>query len=114
MNEKKYGLLIHDNNETVSKRLTELMKQFHRKGTFWTDITNIIETPLFVDSQLTGMIQIADICSYALRRYLENGERELFDLIYKRADRKDNIVVGVRHFTVQNCDCAICSSHRRS
>lgn len=108
-----YGLLIHDNNETVSKRLTVLMKLFHRMGTVWTNVTNIIETPLFVDSELTSMIQIADLCSYSLRRYLENGENELFDLIFKRADRKDNIVVGVRHFTASSCSCAICCAHRK-
>ena len=68
------GVIIHDNNQTVSKRHTELMRKFHRKGTFWTSIHNIIETPLFVDSELTSMVQIADLCGYALRRYLENGE----------------------------------------
>ncbi len=108
-----YGILIHDNNETVAKRLTGVMKQFHYKGTFWTEIRNIIETPLFVDSQLTSMIQIADICSYALRRYLENDEKELFDFVFKRAHRKDGIAVGVRHFTAANCLCVICSSHRK-
>ena len=29
---------------------------------------HIIETPLFVDSTLTGMVQIADLCAYALKR----------------------------------------------
>ncbi|MBN2005391.1 MAG: DUF3800 domain-containing protein [Anaerolineae bacterium] len=109
-----FGLLVHDNNETVAKRHTELMKNFHQKGTFWTKITNIIETPLFVDSQLTSMVQIADVCAYALRRYLENNEEELFDFVFQRADRKDNIVVGVRHFTHSACTCKICTAHRRT
>jgi hypothetical protein len=109
---KTYGLLIHDNNETVAKKHTDLMKTFHKVGTLWTEIQNIIETPLFVDSGLTSMIQIADLCAYSLRRYLENGETRLFDLIFKRADRKDSIVVGVRHFTDYSCSCKICSAHR--
>lgn len=106
------GLLIHDNNQTVAKRLTNLMKQFHQKGTLWTRITNIIETPLFVDSQLTNLVQIADVCAYALRRYLENNEDKLFDYVFKRADRKDGIAVGVRHFTNDSCMCKICSEHK--
>lgn len=110
---KKLGIMIHDNNQTVAKRHTDLMKSFHRKGTLWTAVNNIIETPLFVDSSLTSMIQIADLCSYALRRYCENGETELFDLIYKRADKKDGVVVGVRHFTDLSCTCKICSNHRK-
>lgn len=106
------GLLIHDNNETVSKRHTQLMKEFHKVGTFWTNISQIIETPLFVDSQLTSMVQIADLCSYALRRYVENDEDELFDLVFHRADRNRSIVVGIRHFTNNSCMCKICAAHR--
>jgi leucyl aminopeptidase len=111
--QKNFGLLIHDNNETVAKKHTVLMKKFHKAGTLWTNLNNIIETPLFVDSELTGMVQIADLCAYALRRYLENNETELFDLIFKRADRKGEVVVGVRHFTHQTCACKICSAHRK-
>ena len=53
------------------------MKRFHQQGTLWTEIKHIIETPLFVDSQLTSLVQIADPCAYSLRRYLENSETEL-------------------------------------
>ncbi|MCK4579002.1 MAG: DUF3800 domain-containing protein [Candidatus Marinimicrobia bacterium] len=108
---KPYGLIIHDNNETVSKKHTALMKQFQSVGTLWTSVENIIETPLFVDSQLTSMVQIADLCSYALRRYLENDEKDLFSLVFNRADRKDGAVVGIRHFTDRNCKCMICQGH---
>ena len=110
-NQKNYGLLIHDNNQTVAKRHTDLMRGFHHKGTRWTAVENIIETPLFVDSQLTSMVQLADICSYALRRYLENHEKDLFQLVFERADRKAGAVVGVRHFTDPSCGCHICTSH---
>ena len=107
-----YGLLVHDNNKTVASKHTQLMKSFHDKGTLWTAITHIIETPFFVDSELTGMIQIADLCAYSLRRYLENNEDKLFDLVFQRADRAGTTAVGVRHFTNENCSCKICSSHR--
>ncbi len=107
------GLLIHDNNQTVAKRLTLLMKRYHQSGTLWAKIKRIIETPLFVDSQLTSMVQIADLCSYALRRYLENDEDKLFDLVFKRADRKDGTVVGIRHYTQKLCECKICVAHRK-
>lgn len=107
-----YGLLVHDNNETVAKKHTDLMRRFHTAGTLWTSIDRIIETPLFVNSQLTRMVQIADLCSYALRRYLENGEIDLFEPLFLRADRIQNTVVGVRHFTALNCTCSICTAHR--
>ena len=109
---ENYGLLIHDNNETVARKHTKLMKEFHRVGTLWTRVHNIIETPLFVDSQLTGMVQIADLCAYGLRRYLENGEQEIFEKVFERADRRNSVAVGVRHFTQDSCTCDICASHR--
>ena len=106
-----YGLLVHDNNQTVAKRHTELMKTFLRKGTLWTRVEHVIETPMFVDSQLTSMVQLADLCAYSLRRYLENSETELFDLVFERADRVGDTSVGVRHFTNPGCACKICVSH---
>jgi len=107
-----YGLLIHDNNKTVAEKHTKLMKKYFQTGTLWTAITNIIETPLFVDSQLTSMIQIADVCGYSIRKYLENNEQELFDLIFQRADTINGKVVGVRHFTKSSCPCKICRVHK--
>ena len=109
---QNFSLLIHDNNETVARKHTELMKRFHKAGTLWTRLENIIETPLFVDSELTRMVQIADLCAYAMRRYLENQETELFHLIFERADRKDGLAVGVRHFTSSKCTCLICGAPR--
>ncbi|MBI2585257.1 MAG: DUF3800 domain-containing protein [Rhodospirillales bacterium] len=112
--QRNYGLLVHDNNETIARKHTEFMRQFHRQGTLWTRIERIIETPLFVDSSLTRMVQVADLCGYALRRYVENGEADLFRRIFARADRSRNVVVGVRHFTNLSCTCEICRAHRVS
>ena len=106
-----YGLLIHDSNQTVARRHTELMKSFLQRGTLWTEINHVIETPMFVDSQLTSMVQLADLCAYAIRRYIENGETQLFDLVFRRADRIAETSVGVRHFTSSGCVCKICASH---
>ena len=107
-----YGLLVHDNNETVARRHTRMMRSLHAAGTLWTSVECIIETPMFVDSELTRMVQIADLCAYALRRYLENGETDLFRPIFERADRIGDVAVGVRHFSQPLCDCAICLAHQ--
>src|SRR5690606_35324162 len=102
-NGRTHGLLVHDNNESVAKKHTTLMRDFHTKGTLWTSIDNIIETPLFVDSSLTRMVQVADLCAFALRRYVENGEVSLFRKIFKRADRYKGRAVGIRHFAGYSC-----------
>lgn len=108
------GLLIQDNNETVSLKLTQLMRKFHLSGTRMRTIRHIVETPLFVDSELTCMVQVADICAYAIRRFLENGETTLFDILYPRVDRAGSAVVGLRHFADSNCSCRICADYRSS
>ena len=107
--EDNYGLLIHDNNLTESVKLTSLMKSFHKRGTLWTKIRHIIETPLFVDSSLTGMIQLADLCALALRRYFENGETDLLDRIKPRFERRRKKIVSVRHFSKDDCPCFLCA-----
>lgn len=107
---KELGALIHDNNDTVARKHTQLMKKFHSQGTFWRKVNCIIETPLFVDSELTSLVQIADLCSYAIRRYLENQEDDLFNRISPRIDRKDAKIVGVRHFSSSSCNCLLCTS----
>jgi hypothetical protein len=106
------GLLVHDNNESMSKKHTDLIRQFHSNGTLWTSIDNIIETPLFVDSRLTRMVQIADLCAYALRRFVENQETHFFKKVFKRSDKIRGKTVGIRHFAGYSCKCQICLSHR--
>ena len=107
-----YGLLVHDNNQTIARKHTQLMRDFHKRGTLWGQIQRIIETPLFVDSSLTSLVQMADLCSYALRRFVENGETDLFRRLFIRADRTGQRVVGVRHYAPMTCSCEICVAHR--
>lgn len=108
------GLLVQDNNETASKHLTGLMRKYHEDGrTRWGAFRRVIETPLFVDSELTSMVQLADMCSYATRRFFENGETHLFDRIYDRFDRTRKLV-GLRHYTgKRTCSCRVCVDHGR-
>lgn len=109
----EHGLLVQDHNETVARRLTELMRIFHERGTRWTDqIRLLVETPLFVDSQLTSMVQVADVCAYATRRYCEKRETELLDYLFPKFHQVGNRLVGIRHYTgPQRCTCRICSLH---
>jgi len=107
------GLLIEDNNETVAKNLTTLMRRFHAQGTLWATVERIIETPLFVDSSLTSMVQTADLCAYATRRFFENGEEDLFDRIFGRFDQARGRAVGIRHHVgAKACKCKVCAAHR--
>ncbi|MCE5254187.1 MAG: DUF3800 domain-containing protein [Actinomycetia bacterium] len=108
------GIVVHDNNATAAPRLTKLARKFHADGTLYRKITHIVETPLFVDSGLTSMIQIADLCSFALRRLLENDEHRLWDIVEPCVDRRHGVSVGVRHYTgSRRCKCCVCLAHGR-
>jgi len=107
------GLIIQDNNQTVAKNITAAMRRFHLQGTLWARVDRIIETPLFVDSSLTSMVQMADLCAYATRRYFENRETDLFDRISVRFDQANQKVVGIRHYVGSKaCPCRVCAAHR--
>jgi hypothetical protein len=111
---KLFGLLIEDNNETVAQKFTEMMRKFYRNGTVWTSIYHIVETPLFVDSLLTSMVQVADVCAYATRRYFDNQEDDLFNLIFPKFDRAGEKLVGIRHYPAsEDCQCLVCSEIRQ-
>jgi hypothetical protein len=95
----------------VAKKLTEMILKFHRQGSRWTSIHQIVETPFFVSSQLTSMVQMADLCGDAIRRNYENNETDFFDRIYPRFDRTPQGVVGIRHFSARTCKCRVCTDH---
>ena len=108
-----HGVIVQDQNKAVAHRLRDLMKEFHKRGTIWTKYTHIIETPFFVDSELTEMIQMADVCAYTTRRFFENAETNFFDRIYDRFDRLPRgTLTGLRHYTGKRvCDCKVCIDH---
>ena len=113
-NLRENGIVVHDQNQTVAARLTKLPRRYHSKGTFYRNIENIVETPLFVDSSLTAMIQMADICVFGLRRFIENGETYIWEHVRGRVDRLGGNDVGVRHCTgSRSCSCEICKAHGR-
>lgn len=108
------GLLVQDNNDTAARRLTRLARKYHDKGTTWNPVSRLVETPLFVDSALTSMVQLADLAAYSTRRFFENSETVLFDRIYPRFDRLAGKLVGLRHYTgKQQCSCKVCTEHGR-
>ncbi len=112
---KQFGLVVQDRNETAASRLTYLLRRFNQRGSNWShQVARLVETPLFVDSELTSMVQLADVCSYATRRFFEKNETDLFDRIYPSFHRSYGKVVGLRHYTSRSsCACRVCQDHGR-
>jgi hypothetical protein len=115
---REFGLLIHDNNPTVALKHTRQLRVI-QDGAVSAGLSlfeRIIETPLFVDSGLTRMIQLADLWAYSLRRFVENGETNLFSVLYsKEKTMADGIQppihrFNIQHFAEPSCQCLICEN----
>lgn len=113
---REHGLLIHDNNATVALKHTRHMRTVHADVLRWgmNSFDRIIETPLFVDSSLTRMIQLADLWAYSLRRYVENNDSSLFSLLYNKRTLLGKTLhefrpAIVQHLADPSCPCMICA-----
>ena len=71
-----HAILIHDNNETVCKKHTELMKKFHLSGTLWTNVKQTDEYEYRLRESVRATIESRE----RTRRVLEARVRQ-FDAV---------------------------------
>ncbi|HTT81200.1 MAG TPA: DUF3800 domain-containing protein [Stellaceae bacterium] len=109
MNNTQRGIVILDKS-SYETSLQSLAREFRLDGHRWGQLHNIGETPLFVDSRATRMIQFADLVAYALRKYYENGLSMHFDKIAHLFDAEGGVIHGLVHYTPAGaaCGCHIC------
>lgn len=70
-------------------------------GTRWGNLRNLAETPLFVDSPASRLIQIADLLTWAVWRRYEQGDARYFDRVAGRFDAEGGVIHGLIHFEPQ-------------
>ena len=80
-NNKGNTVFIFDNKETDKIRFTDLVLRaptwtdsFYKKTKKEDRLNQIIDVPHFVDSKHVGLIQLADLFAYIIRRHLEIAE----------------------------------------
>lgn len=112
---RQSGLLVMDREPKREDLIRQMVGSFRDHGHPWGKLKNIVETPFFVDSSLASAIQLADLCAYALRRYVEKPSRagsfeeKNFLRIAERFERSDGKLHGLRHYTRRgSCSCRIC------
>ena len=107
------GLLILDNS-TYETTLQRMALGFRTLGTKWGVIQTLADTPLFVDSRASRVIQLADHIAYAVFRRYESGDTQYLDLIADKFDAEDGIVHGLAHkeYDNPNCMCIACITRR--
>jgi hypothetical protein len=110
------GLLVLDEDHSTESDLRNRFDAFREYGHPWGQLRHVIDVPFFASSQQLGGLQLADVCVYALRRYLDTDaipdshEEYNFLRVFHRFDRENaGKLHGLRHFVpAGSCNCLIC------
>lgn len=111
--ERQRGILILDESASETS-LQKMAREFRTLGTRWGVIRTIAETPLFVDSQASRLVQLADHIAYAVFRRYNASDTTYFDIIASRFYASDGIIHGLAHKQTFDpaCTCPACLSRR--
>jgi hypothetical protein len=111
--DRQRGLLILDESSHETT-LQQMALDFRTLGTRWRVIRNLADTPLFVDSRASRVVQLADHVAYAVFRRYQAGDTQYLDLIANKFDSEDGVVHGLVHKEPSNttCMCIACLSRR--
>lgn len=108
--ENPWGVVVVDDDRTQKDRYTRMLQRLQQTEHHRGGVDRVIEAPFFLDSRSNSGVQVADLCAFALRRYLENREEERFAKIFPRFHRaSEGGLCGLRHLTSVGCACKICS-----
>lgn len=102
------GMVVIDRDSATEQQFTSMLARLQQEDHAHGGVDRIIESPFFLDSRTNSGVQVADLCAYALRRYVENGEVEQFETIFPAFFRVDDGLCGLRHLSAA-CTCLICS-----
>jgi len=106
------GIIILDRS-SYETSLQYLARDFRTLGTKWGITVNINEVPLFVDSKLSRLIQLADHVAYSVYRRYERGDTQYLDIILNRFGLEDGKLHNLVHKTHKSsCMCPACLSRK--
>ncbi len=111
--DRQRGLLILD--ESAHKTtLQKMARDFRTLGTQWGVIRNLADTPLFIDSRASRVVQLADHVAYGVFRRYNAHDTRYFDVMAEKFDAEDGIVHGLSHKQKNDprCMCIACLSRR--
>lgn len=106
------GLVLMDKSENYESALQNLARKFRIQGTRWGNLRNMAEVPLFVDSEASRIVQIADLVAWAVWRRYEYQDTRYFDKIVSHFDSEGGVLHGLVHMRPngENCLCPACMS----
>lgn len=111
--DQQRGMIILDKT-TRETSLQKLSREFRKTGTRWGSLKNIADTPFFVDSRASRLVQLADHIAYSVFRRYNSGDAQYMDIIASRFDEADGVIHGLshKHSDRVTCTCPGCLSRR--
>ena len=88
------GLILFDKSSTEA-RIQTLAREFKTAGHSFGKTRNYAEVPVFIDSQASRLIQLADLVAYAIFRKFEYGDSTFYDVIAQCFDADGGVVHGL-------------------
>ncbi len=88
------GLILFDKC-SVERRIQTMAREFKTTGHTFGRLRNLAEVPVFVDSEASRLIQLADLVAYALFRYHEFNDSGFYDVIRNSFDSDGGVVHGL-------------------
>ena len=91
------GIAIFDKSST-EKSIQQLAWQFKNNGHQFGALRNFSEVPVFLDSKVSRLIQLADLVAYAIFRHHENADSSYYNVIARCFDHNNGVVHGLREY----------------
>ena len=88
------GIIIFDKS-TYERTIQSLARIFRESGHRWGSLRNFAEVPIFIDSQSSRLIQLADLVAYAIFRNFELGDNQFYKIIANRFDAEGDAIHGL-------------------
>lgn len=88
------GLIVLDKSG-YEKAIQGQASLYRQVGHRWGRITNLAEVPLFLDSQASRLIQLADLMAYAVWRSYAQQDDRYFKIFKNRLDHSDGRMHGL-------------------
>ena len=86
------GLMLFDKSST-EHRIQQLATAFKKTGHSYGKTRNYADVPVFLDSEASRLIQLADLVAYSLFRHYERSDSTFYNVIQHCFDTDS----GVRH-----------------
>lgn len=111
--DRQRGLLILDESAHETT-LQDMARRFRILGTKWGVIRNLADTPFFVDSRASRVVQFADHIAYSVFRRYNSGDTQYFDIIASKFEAVDGVIHGLAHKQLvdPHCMCLGCVTRR--